>query len=225
MSSLNNMIAFRGKVTLDKATHDNIWGMYASFDLEQAPQDKNNANPFKKFTKMRKDRVGTRFEVVITNESEEVVYEDELMLKGWNDGTTGWKVTFWLNPDAEGLHPFIGHEKGTEFALAAVELDDDQEPIDQVKRERVETAVRHRKQGLSNFAALLCRSLEFHAWLEEVQGCLVPNPDKWEKVAKGWMCNKLGIESRAELDHDQELAERFHVDIRRPYAAWNSQRQ
>ena len=222
MTKLDNIIAFKGKVTLDKAVWDNIWGMYVTFELEQRPHELLAANPFKKFTKMKKGKVGTRFAAVIVDEDEEIVYDDELMLKGWNDGTTGWRVTFWLQGTDAAIetHPFIEYEKGTGFGLAAVELDDDQEPIDQVKRERVKEAVTHRKQGLSNFAALLCRTLEFHAWLEETQGCIVPNPEKWEDAAKVWMCGKLNIKSRAELDTNTVVAGQFHAQIRRPYADW-----
>lgn len=228
MTKGENLIAFRGNVTLDKAVWDNIWGMYVTFDLEQRPHELLAANPFKKFTKMRKGKVGTRFEVVIVAEGEDddmPAYDDELMLKGWNDGTTGWRVTFWLNPEpVTGLHPFIKFDRGAKFALAAVELDDDNTPIDQVKRERVTTAKTIRKQGLSNFAALLCRTLEFHAWLEETQGCIVPDPSKWEDSAKVWMCAKLNIESRAELDSNSVIAGQFHTQIRRPYSEWNESR-
>lgn len=225
MNDLKNMIAFKGKVTLDKAVHDNIWGMYVIFELEQRPHELNAANPFKRFTKMKKDKVGTRFSAVIVDNDEETVYEDELMLKGWNDGTTGWKVTFWLNEEDSlaSTHPFINFDKGTEFALAAVELDDDQEPIDQVKRERVETAVKHRKQGLSNFAALLCRTPEFQQWLFDVHN-VGWEKGKEEDKAKAWMCEKLNIDSRAELDTNTAVAGMFHAQIRRPYAEWNAQR-
>ena len=141
------------------------------------------------------------------------------MLKGWNDGTTGWKVTFWLSGQTE--HPFIKFDKGTVFGLAAVELDDDQEPIDQVKRERVTEAKTHRKQGLSNFAALLCRTPEFHDWLLEKYGV----EDRSEEAAALWMCGSLNIESRSELDTNIVVAGQFHTNIRRPYSEWNAQRQ
>jgi len=219
-----NLIAFRGTMRLDKATWDNIWGMYVTFDLEQRPHEKLQANPFKKFTKMRKGKVGTRFEAIIMDADGDSIYEDELMLKGWNDGTTGWRVTFWLAGDI--THPFIAHEKGTEFELAAVELDDDNTAIDQVKRERVTTAKIERKQGLSNFAALLCRTLEFHDWLLEKCdiNCYEIGGEGAENMARQWMCAKLNIKSRAELDSNSAIAGQFHTQIRRPYAEWMESR-
>ena len=217
-----NLIAFKGCLTLDKAIWDNIWGMYVSFDLEQRPHEKLQANPFKKFTKMRKGKVGTRFDAIIIDVDGDTIYEDELMLKGWNDGTTGWKVTFWLAGDI--THPFIVHEKGSQFELAAVELDDDNTAVDQVKRERVETAVKHRKQGLSNFAALLCRTPEFYKWLHEAHKVEFEDITQMDITAKTWMYRKLNIRSRAELDTNNAIAGQFHRDIRRPYAEWMESR-
>lgn len=218
-----NLIAYKGNVTLDKAIWDNIWGMYVTFDLEQRAHELTTANPFKRFTRMKKGKVGTRFSMAVTNEDEDIVYNDEAMLKGWSDGTTGWKVTFWIQ-GAEG-HPFIPHEKGTQFALAAVELDDDQTPVDQVKRERVTTAKKHRKQGLSNYAALLCRTPEFWDWLMKVKGNIPAEGEDKTVWAKKWMCYRLDIESRAELDTNKEAISQFHKQIRGPYSEWYSQRQ
>lgn len=219
----SNLIAFKGCMTLDKAVWDNIWGMYVSFDLEQRPHEKLQANPFKKFTKMRKGKVGTRFDAIIMDADGDTIYEDELMLKGWNDGTTGWKVTFWLSGDI--THPFIVHDKGTQFELVTVELDDDNTAIDQVKRERVTSAVVHRKQGLSNFAAMLCRTPEFWQWLTAVHGVSFEEGNgPGNNPATEWMRKTLNIQSRAELDTNNAVAGQFHRDIRRPYAEWNESR-
>ena len=226
----DGLIAYKGQVTLDKAVWDNITGMTMVVDLEQRPHELTAANPFKKFTKMRKGRVGTRFSVVMMADGDKSpAYDDEVMLKGWNDGTNGWRVTFWINADEDGLHPFMNDDKGSEFALVAVELDDDNEAIDQVKREKVESATKARKspQKLSNFAALLCRTPEFWGYMRslgEGQDVDFPEDGPMEPHAKWWMCQKLGIESRAELDSDSYRALMFHAEIREPYAAWMAKR-
>ena len=222
MTKTDNIVAFKGNVTLDKAIWDNIWGMYATFDLEQAPQDKNNANPFKKFTKMKKGKVGTRFGAVFTFADESTAYQDEVMLKGWNDGTTGWRVTLWMNADSHGLHPFMSLDKGQELALVMAELDDDNEVIDQVQRERVTEAKQHRKQGLSNYAALLCRTPEFWKYLRHLNVEFPEGP--MEPIAKDWVCQTLDINSRAMLDSDPAAIANFHEQIRKPYSEWASQR-
>lgn len=206
------MVAYQGVVTLKKAVWDNIWGMWTQFQLEQRPQERNAANPFKRFTKMRKDRVGTRFSAVFSHVKEPdcVAYEGEVMLKGWSDGVTGWKVDLWVDDD-NGLHPFMGHDNGDEYALVLVELDDDDAPIDQEKRKRVEED--QPKGGpLSQLAARWCHDDAFCDWLESDVG--------YDGDAKAWMLDKLKITSRAMIDHDEEVAARFHAEIRKPFAAW-----
>ena len=220
MSKLENLVAYKGDIVLEKAVWDNVSGMTVLFQLEQRPHELTAANPFKKFTKMRGGKVGTRFNAVITDSDGGHIYHDELMLKGWNDGTNGWKVTFWLE-GTDGLvsvHPFMEYEKGQEFAMAVVELDDDNEAIDQVKREKV---TKPRKQGLSNYAAMLCRTDNFHRWMEEAHGVKVFGLDNADLIAKSWMCRELNIESRAELDSSRAAEAAFHTNIRKPYADWN----
>lgn len=223
MPQLDQLIAYKGAVTLEKAQWDNIAGMTVVFSLEQRPHELTTANPFKKFTKMRKDKVGTRFSVimVLAEDDSVIVYDDEMMLKGWTDGTNGWKVTFWINSTdgASSLHPFMDFEKGQLFGLAAVELDDDNEAINQDKREKLETP---RKKGgnLSNYAAMLCRTDEFHHWLDNQHGKQVHGTDTADLVSKEWMCGELNIESRSELDSNEQAALAFHRYIREPYSKW-----
>jgi hypothetical protein len=221
VANIENLIAFKGKVLLDKAIWDNIWGMYVTFDLEQRYHEVTVANPFKKFTRMKKGKVGTRFAAVLSDASgDTIIYDDEVMLKGWSDGTTGWKVTFWLAGDNR--HPFIRFDKGHEFMLAAIELDDDQEAIDQVKRQRLETP--RKKPGLSNYAAMLCRTPEFHEYMESNYKVQVFGLDNADHIAKRWMCEELDIESRAELDSNPHKGAAFHAGIREPYSKWYNKR-
>lgn len=210
------LIAYKGIVTLEKATWDNLWGMYATFTL-----DLNGKNPFQKFTQMRKGRVGTIFGSIFNSVKDaSTAWEDEVMLKGWSDGTSGNKVTFWVAGDVK--HPFMDFDKGEEFAVVLVEMDDASQPINQKKRERVEQS-KGRKATLSNYAAMLCRTKEFHDYLGWTYALELEEwrdePDM-ERVAAWWMYKKLGITSRAELDKDSGVAALFHTDIRQPYAAW-----
>lgn len=220
-----NLIAFKGKVTLEKATWDTPWGMYALFELEQRSHESLTAHPFKRFTKMRKGKVGTRFSAVFVLSSGEVIYDNEVMLKGWTDGVTGWKVTFWIDADQQindchEVHPFMQFAKGEEFTLAIVELQDDNTPVDQVKRDRVERGTK-RVQKLSNFAAMLCRTPNFWDYLDG-------NYTNFDHYRKQGLDNEeaatkqlkflLSIKSRAELDSDPVAANKFHNHIRIPYA-------
>jgi hypothetical protein len=66
-------------------------------------------------------------------------------------------------------------------------------------------------QRLSMVAALMCGNRDFQRYI---------GADSAE-VAAHWMRTKLNIESRSELDNPEraELIERFHRDIRRPFAS------
>jgi hypothetical protein len=217
-------VAYQGIVKLEKATWDTTWGMYASFLLDQPPQLKEHSNPFKKFTGMRKGRVGTIFESVFNScDDTGVHYAGEVMLKGWSDGTTGWKVTFWFNTEAVG-HPFLDVDKDTEFALVLVEVDDDSAPINQEKRERLKTK---RPNKLSNFAAQLCRTPEFWMWLQDEHGVQTAGDEyplsNVEDISADWMRTVLDMGSRSELDTNSIKAADFHERIRMPYSRWYKQ--
>jgi len=221
----NEIVAYAGEVTLEKAIWDTVWGQYIQVRLEQRPHEKTTANPFKKFTKMRKGKVGTRFGAVFTCADGSTFYQDEVMLKHWGDGTTGWTLHLWINSDDEtGRHPFMSCDAGDVFALAMVELADDNTAIDQVKRERVEKGPKTRHEmKLSNYAAMLCRLEAFWDYLDEHHHKFDDERKlglENEAAAAKVMRDFLGIESRSELDTDAAVADHFHADIRRPYAKW-----
>lgn len=226
------IVAFAGNVTLEKVIWDNVWGQYIFLKLAQQKNEIKIANPFKKFTKMRKGRVGTRFGAVFSLSNGDIFYNDEVMLKNWSDGSAGWGLHLWVSPDKDGFHPFMEQSSTDkpEFGLAMVELDDDNSVIDQDKRERVEAAPKtHRQRTLSNYAAQLCRNRDFWEFAC-TQKNLYPRDyealadQSFENLLTVWMRNYLGIKSRSELDSDRHVADQFHADIRRPFAKWNSLR-
>jgi len=214
------LVAYRGMVTLEKAVQDNVWGNYAQFKMSQELSETGKANPMKRFTKMRKGKVGTRFEATFCLLDGSTYYSDEVMLKSWADGATGWTLHLWVSADNCGLHPFMGVDNKTEFALAMVELDDDNSVIDQEKRDRVENVPKAaRKRTLSNYAAMLCREPMFMRYLGDTYG-IGSEPAFTDEVATNWMREFLKIKSRAELDTDTYAANRFHKQIRGPYRKW-----
>lgn len=217
---MSGIVVFAGEVALEKAIWDNLWGQYIFLKLSQLPEDKGHPNPFKKFTKRKKGKVGTRFGSVFTCADGSTFYQDEVMLKNWADGSKGWTLHLWVNPEPDGMHPFMNVDNKSTFALAMVELDDDNTVIDQDKRERVESAPKTaRKRTLSNYAATLCREPMFMRYLGNKYG-LCCEPAFANEVATNWMREFLGLKSRAELDTDSMLAELFHRNIRVPYHQW-----
>lgn len=190
-------------------------------------------HPFMQFVRRRGNRVGTRFMVAMTRVGEETTFfQGEVMLMGGgNPLGQGMWVKFWLDDDADS-HPFAGcagrhgSDPGDMFEAAFVELDDDDRPINQTKRDRVEKG-RRRQGGLCRWAAARSHDKLFLQYLSE--NITMPDgksrPVSWweeeDHVARWirWVCQ---VESRADLDRNQRAAEQFHERIRRPYSEWRS---
>jgi hypothetical protein len=147
------------------------------------------------------------------------LYEDEVMLAGWNDSQqNGHTAKFWIASDTMG-HPFEGIDRKQELIVSLVELDDDNEPIDQKMRDRVEGQKVHPQSRLSVACAALCRNPVFWAWLERnpvLTGQIVIKDDyTCTQVMRGY----LRVNSRAELDDpaNEAAIEKFHL-VRKQFA-------
>lgn len=139
-------IAWAGELELLEAKWTDRDGHTVKFRLVTPNEDR--PNPFKSFTKRKSGRAGTRFRVACSHVqgavTGETMYDGEFMLAGWGDTSTqGYTVVFWCEAPEKGMHAFESYARTVDtFMVALVELDDDDAPVDQVKRERVETAAR-----------------------------------------------------------------------------------
>lgn len=135
-------------------------------------------------------------------------FQGEVMLAGWSETHNGGaKVTFWLQ-DADDLAAFKamtvakGKTAGQRLALVAVEIGDDEQPVQ-----------RHEKPKggeLARLAGQICQSAQFQEWCEVESA----------EAAAEWVRNTCDIESRAELDHDIGAANKFHRLVRLPFLEW-----
>jgi hypothetical protein len=72
---------------------------------------------------------------------------------------------------------------------------------------------------LARMAGVFCKDSKFWDWLEQSHGKhIIDNHE--EEIARAFICEVCLIESRKELDHNHYAAERFHMEIRRPYLEW-----
>lgn len=220
------IVAWNGVVSMHKADWGDEAGSTVTFKLSMKGNE-GSRNPFESFTKRRKGRAGTRFFMAVTTAETEpqALYKDEVMLAGWNDSqSTGHTVKFWLCNDRMG-HPFEGISRKQELALALSELDDDNEPIDQKMRDRVEKGGKRPSERLSYVAAMLCKQEAFHDWCTEraqVDDVSLNPPVDNEQSARGFILQECGISSRAELDQPGQQVQIFHDQIRKPYLDWYS---
>lgn len=77
---------------------------------------------------------------------------------------------------------------------------------------------------LARLAGILCGDNDFRMWLQSVAprealalGLKADEPSERAAVVVRFMC---GVESRAELDHNDQAAERFHELIRKPWLSF-----
>lgn len=216
----NAKSAYHAVVHMDRADWGDEAGSTVTFRLPMTGMEQQR-NPFEKFTKRRKGRAGTRFWMgCSTAEAEpQSIYADEVMLAGWNDSQQkGHTVKFWLCNDNMG-HPFEGISRTQELAIALAELDDDNEPVDQKMRDRVEKQGIAPQSRLSVACAGLCRNPEFWKWCRENDYTLAGNQIVDEESAKLWFYLILQIDSRAQLDDPDrtKAIEEFHR-IRKDFA-------
>lgn len=227
MSEGNDKVAWHGELMLAEAKWSDKDGHMVKFKL--ADSDPDHANPFKKWTKRRKGRAGTRFSAVLVEvkRPDRKSYVGELMLAGWGDTSTqGHTVTFWVEPPVGArMHPFEGYDRDRDsFMAALVELQDDEEPVEQAVREKVEATPppkKPKRQALSQAAALLCTNPIFWQWAE-AQGEWQVNS---EQEAAEWLRDQLGIDSRRMLDMYDHVAQQFHEQIRKPFVEWCNARE
>lgn len=218
--------AWKGVLELKLARWDTKAGHTVQFMIPEQPVDSDHANPFKKFTKMRGDRVGTRFEMIaaefIDGQEPALVFRDEVMLKGWTDSNSGWTVTFWLPPPDQD-HQFEPYSVGQTFVVALMEIMDDQEPVDQVKRDLLSGKKKMKTQKLTQAVAMMCNDEVFWHWvnLHTDYSTVI----ECTEHAAEYVRHACDVESRAEFNTDEAAAQRFHRIVRRPYAAYREEMQ
>ena len=97
--------------------------------------------------------------------------------------------------------------------MALVELDEDDRPIDQTQRGKVES---HVKGGAnSKNAGMLCQDPEFQRFVAGAD----PSIKATEEYAAKFVRTICGVESRAELDHDREALLRYHA-LKSDFIRW-----
>lgn len=133
-------------------------------------------------------------------------FQGEMQLAGWSEShTSGAKLTFWL-PEAADLEVFRGmtsrkgHKAGQRFAVVLVEIGDDEKPVQQ-------PAEKPKGKELAQLAGRWCADPYFQHWLGATD----------EDDAAAQIRLACRITSRAELDHNEQAAAKFHRTFREPF--------
>lgn len=180
-----------------------------------------------------------------------VVYEDEMQLLDWHESAKGGMTATFRIPDLDyKAHPMKRFATGTRIFCRMVEIGDDDQPIDQAKREAMREAIQeHEMKGgkLARDAGILCGDTRFQEFVvdrmltaspadKRVAASMMPptlvtslkdqgkgildDPRVSGEIAKWWLYAHCRIKSRRELDHKNDSANRYYQFVVKPYAAW-----
>lgn len=149
-------------------------------------------------------------------------HSGEVQFVRWTDSSkSGPCVTFRLH-DREELEAFIGME-GKRFMGAFVGIADDETPIEPAKSnsgefDGIKPEEKPKGGALAKLAGQWCADPVFRAWLVLTDRVITDDIDLADaEVAAIWLRHACEVNSRAELDHNPEAADKFHRLIREPY--------
>ena len=151
-----------------------------------------------------------------------------MLLSEKHDSRAGRTAKFLLPPDPD-HHPFADFDKETRFYAVFVRIDDDEAPAEETEMARTERKFeRARARGgrHSKFAAILGKDRSFQIWLVRL-GWLRPHWRKQtrEQMAAQYICDKVGISTRAELDEKPEMFDKFRAEVEVPFYRWMQQQK
>jgi len=142
-----------------------------------------------------------------------VAFQDEVQLidNKWSD-SSGYVTRLHLHESDEGGHPLKRFAKGSRFRMMLIEVDDDEQPIDQMTKQRIMKHIESTTKGgrYSREAAMLCKGRDFQVYLYRI-GRIAPDWDQAmrEAAAKNYIYEVCNIKSRKELDHDEHKLQAF----------------
>lgn len=151
-------------------------------------------------------------------------FTGELQLAGWSESHTGGcKVTFWLqSPDElaafRALTVRKGNTAGHRFMAALVEIGDDELPVEPetgipvTAKESIGDACRR--------AVMWCKEPQFWVFLNFHPNFASADHVSSAQEAADLVKHVCTVNSRRELDTDNEANKTWHREIREPYRLW-----
>ena len=156
----------------------------------------------------------------------EATYHSEVrFVRSAHSSKTGTTITLAL-PDSDELSKVAGFD-GKRYMLALVEIGDDEQPVQQPSPPEVgytpptpDVPAKPKGGALAKLAGRWCQDPMFWAWLETDP----LNAARSTTGAAACVYALCEIGSRADLDHNQEAAEKFHRLIRGPFIKYMASR-
>lgn len=160
-----------------------------------------------------------------------VAYAGEVMLIGadWSHQNGHTAKFMFEDLDLES-NPMAEHtlrrskRAGTRFHIILIEIQEDDQVINQDKREAVEKATDSgpkKKMNRVRNAAMLCQDDGFLKYLESLGHIRDTQSKKFKvDVASEFIRRKVGIQSRADLGTDDAAWQRYQAQVIQPFHQW-----
>lgn len=205
-------VAAFAQVALHNAESSHTAGYKVTFRL----LDETEYEQFSGITKRKKGKAGGRYRVFLLAVDEKLCRKIDALFLGWTmSNSAGGRIKFELSSEADFAF-FRSLPAGQEWSATLVELDDEEQPVDQSAREKVETVKGGPK---SQRAGALCADADFQRFVgRQHLNKQRANPDECADFIR----HKCRIASRAELDHDPAAWERFTRWVSKPFAIWSN---
>jgi len=155
--------------------------------------------------------------------NEFVAFKGEMWLLGWKETHNGGAtVTFQLS-DPEELEAFKkmtvskGKVAGQRFACVLVEIQDDETPINQNNKRRIEKEELIKGGPLSKRAGILCNDSDYLGYLILHKHITKGEKKAMVEAAEVYVRNMCGVTTRKMLDHDKEAGHKFRTFVLSPF--------
>lgn len=226
--SADALVAFSGPVELAKWVEASGNGRRIWLRLE----NRDALAHFEKATKRRGGKGGQRYKLYVADEDGTLLdgFPDEGWFIGaaWNH-TAGASVVLEVGDfgkfrdcaTADGDHD----GDGAKFYLTLVQLDDEERAVDQnVEDQREELEKRLQGGPRSKQAAILFQADDFRRFVAQrlygQSGAVGDRAMVTFPEADAWVKKTAGFNSKAELDHDPAVWERYHSKVYKWFMSW-----
>lgn len=233
MSDLEPYVAYHGWCKLKNAIDSHATG----FKIQLRLNEENDYKLFKDVTKRRKGKAGHLYQMQwrVDGDGNKSFTSMDVWFLGWTVSHSNGAVVAFQIEDHSKWHFFremlaidAHDENPASLEILLFELDQEGKPINQKQRARLEMLHRKRKfpkGGVqSKRAARLGQNPDFLMYLATEMGKHAPTggPLSANDVAV-YIYECASIDSRAQLDHDEEALARFETNVMSPFNRWRGQ--
>jgi len=243
VARIEDHIAFEGNVELKKWIDTSAHGFKITLSLE----NRQRLDSFDGVMAMRKSRGGQRYQAIVTpywvnidhgrqpDETQAFVQEWQFCGRGWSESGGAHIAVHLGDSDAiqwwrmkKAADQVEAGERGSEYLIMLLELDDDETIVNQTKRQVAIAPPPDKGGPRSKHVARMIQDPEFGLWLTRYSlYASHEEPYKYDLTANRDALVKrvCGMVSKVELDNGNETAwQKWDSQFKTPFIKWSQRR-